>query len=53
MISGLALGIDAAAHGGSLAAGARTIGVLGGGHDRFFPPRNAELARRSWPAAGQ
>jgi DNA processing protein len=46
VISGLALGIDAAAHGGALAAGAPTIGVLGGGHDRFFPPRNAELARR-------
>jgi DNA processing protein len=46
VISGLALGIDAAAHAGALAAGAPTIGVLGGGHDRFFPPRNAELARR-------
>jgi DNA processing protein len=46
VISGLALGIDAAAHGGALAAQAPTIGVLGGGHDRFFPPRNAELARR-------
>ena len=46
VISGLAMGIDAAAHSGALAAGAPTIGVLGGGHDRFFPPRNAELARR-------
>ncbi|HEV8020697.1 MAG TPA: DNA-processing protein DprA [Candidatus Lustribacter sp.] len=46
VLSGLALGIDAAAHGGALEAGAPTIGVLGGGHDRFFPPRNAELARR-------
>jgi len=46
VVSGLALGIDAAAHTGALAAGAPTIGVLGGGHDRFFPPRNAELARR-------
>ena len=46
VVSGLALGIDAAAHGGALAACAPTIGVLGGGHDRFFPPRNAELARR-------
>ena len=46
VISGLALGIDAAAHAGALAARAPTIGVLGGGHDRFFPPRNAELARR-------
>jgi DNA processing protein len=46
VVSGLALGIDAAAHGGALAAQAPTVGVLGGGHDRFFPPRNAELARR-------
>lgn len=46
VVSGLALGVDAAAHGGALAAGAPTIGVLGGGHDRFFPPRNADLARR-------
>lgn len=46
VLSGLALGIDPAAHTGALAAGAPTIGVLGGGHDRFFPPRNAELARR-------
>ncbi len=46
VISGLALGIDGAAHEGSLAAGAPTIGVLGGGHDRFFPARNRELAAR-------
>jgi DNA processing protein len=46
VISGLALGIDAAAHAGALAAGSPTVGVLGGGHDRFFPPRNADLARR-------
>ncbi len=52
VVSGLALGIDAAAHAGALAAGAPTIGVLGGGHDRFFPPRNAELARRMVAAGG-
>jgi DNA processing protein len=52
VISGLALGIDAAAHGGALAARAPTVGVLGGGHDRFFPPRNAELARRIVAAGG-
>jgi DNA processing protein len=46
VISGLALGIDGAAHAGSLAAGAPTIGVLGGGHDHFFPSRNRELAAR-------
>jgi DNA processing protein len=46
VVSGLALGIDAAAHAGALSASAPTVGVLGGGHDRFFPPRNADLARR-------
>lgn len=46
VISGLALGIDGAAHEGSLAAAAPTIGVLGGGHDHFFPPRHRELAAR-------
>jgi DNA processing protein len=29
-----------------------TIGVLGGGHERFFPPRNAELAERIVAAGG-
>lgn len=52
VVSGLALGIDAAAHGGALDAGAPTIGVLGSGFDRFFPARNAELARRMIAAGG-
>ncbi len=46
VISGLALGIDAAAHEGALDARAPTIGVLGGGHDKFFPRRNRALAAR-------
>jgi DNA processing protein len=46
VVSGLALGIDGAAHEGALAAGAPTIGVLGGGHDHFFPPRHRELGAR-------
>lgn len=46
IVSGLALGIDGAAHEGALAAGAPTFGVLGGGHDHFFPPRHRELATR-------
>ena len=52
VVSGLALGIDAAAHEGALAAGAPTIGVLGGGHGCFFPRRNAELARRMIAGGG-
>ena len=46
VVSGLALGVDGAAHEGALAAGAPTIGVLGGGHDHFFPPRHRELGAR-------
>lgn len=52
IVSGLALGIDAAAHEGALAAGAPTIGVLGGGHRQFFPRRNLELAARMLAGAG-
>lgn len=52
VVSGLALGIDAAGHEGALAAGAPTIGVLGGGHDHFYPRRNAELARRMIAVGG-
>ena len=46
VVSGLALGIDGAAHEGALAARAPTVGVLGGGHAHFFPPRHRELAAR-------
>lgn len=46
VFSGLARGIDAAAHGGALMAGGVTVGVLGGALDRFFPEENRELARR-------
>ncbi len=52
VISGLALGIDGAAHEGALAAGAPTIGVLGGGHGHFFPPRNRELGTRMVAGGG-
>ena len=52
IVSGLALGIDRAAHEGSLGAGAPTVGVLGAGHRRFFPKRNVALAERMVAAGG-
>ena len=52
VISGLALGIDSSAHEGALDSGGTTIGVLGGGHHRFFPRRNVTLAQRMIDAGG-
>ncbi|MSV45896.1 MAG: DNA-protecting protein DprA, partial [Actinobacteria bacterium] len=51
VISGMALGIDSAAHEGALAAGAQTIAVLACGPERAYPARrkqlHSELAQRA------
>lgn len=44
IVSGLALGIDAAAHRGGIAGASSTVAVLGTGADVIYPSRNAALA---------
>lgn len=46
IVSGLALGIDAAAHRGGLAQAGSSIAVMGTGMDTLYPKRNRELALR-------
>src|SRR5256885_3415999 len=46
VISGLARGIDTAAHQGALAAKGRTVAVIGSGLLKLYPPENAALAEK-------
>ena len=46
VISGLARGVDAVAHQATLKAGGRTIGILGSGVDKIYPPEHRGLAEQ-------
>ncbi|MDE0006993.1 MAG: DNA-protecting protein DprA [Gammaproteobacteria bacterium] len=52
VVSGLAYGVDAAAHRGALAAGGRTVAVMAGGLDRIYPAAHASLAQQIVAARG-
>jgi DNA processing protein len=52
VVSGLAYGIDAAAHTAAVEAGCPTVAVIGGGHERLYPAAHRALVRRMVDGGG-
>ncbi len=52
IVSGLARGVDSAAHKQALEDGGRTLAILGGGLNNIFPPENTNLAEKIATGAG-
>lgn len=52
IVSGLALGIDGAAHAAAVRAGTPTAAVIGGGHERLYPAAHRSLARQITAGGG-